>query len=291
MVEITQLRYFMEVAASQHLTISANKLHIAQPALSMTIHRLEENLGVRLFEKKGRNIALTETGRFLYEELKPVMEKLDELPEQVRAYAANENKTIQINVLAASRIVSDAIIDYKRKKPDAVFKLIQNENEEDCDIEITTRLFYHHPSEDETVFIQHEPIYIAVPAAGRFEGRSTVTMAEIEQENLISLSGSRQFRQICNKFCDIAGIHPRLSFESDSPATVQNMIIAGLGIGFWPAKSWGVHDDRRIRLLTVEDISCGRDIIISLKSRRDKAAAYDFFCFLKAYLGRIEQDE
>ena len=286
-MELTQLEYFMEVAATQHLTQSANKLHIAQPALSMTIHRLEENLGVHLFQKKGRNIVLTETGKYLYTELKPVMKKLAELPDKVSEFDKAENNTIHLNVLAASKVVSDAIIAYKGSNPGTVFRLIQNEGEEDYDIEITTRLFYNSREEDTSVFIQHEQIFIAVPAAGRFEKKTSVRLSEIEHENFISLSGSRQFRQICNKFCDIAGIHPNVSFESDSPATVQNMITAGIGIGFWPAKSWGTHDDQRIRLLCIEDIPCGRDIIVSLKNHCRKEKSNDFFCFLKEYLGNI----
>ena len=55
-MEITQMKYFLEVAKTQHMTQSANKLHIAQPALTQSIHRLENELGVPLFLHKGRNI-------------------------------------------------------------------------------------------------------------------------------------------------------------------------------------------------------------------------------------------
>ena len=78
-MELTQLKYFCEVAGSQHVTRSAEKLHVAQPALSMAIRRLEDELGVKLFESKGRGIVLTETGRYMYTRLNPVMETLESL--------------------------------------------------------------------------------------------------------------------------------------------------------------------------------------------------------------------
>ena len=61
-MEINQMRYFLEVASTQHVTRSAERLHIAQPALSKAIHNLEQELGVPLFASKGRNIVLTEYG-------------------------------------------------------------------------------------------------------------------------------------------------------------------------------------------------------------------------------------
>ena len=76
-MELTQLKYFCEVAESQHVTRSAQKLHIAQPALSQTIHRLEGELGVKLFVNKGRGIVLTQCGRRLHDRVRPLLETLE----------------------------------------------------------------------------------------------------------------------------------------------------------------------------------------------------------------------
>ena len=62
-MELIQIRYFLEVAETKHMTNSAKNLHISQPALSQAIRRLEESLGVPLFASKGRNIVLTEYGQ------------------------------------------------------------------------------------------------------------------------------------------------------------------------------------------------------------------------------------
>ena len=66
-MELTQLRYFAAVAELQHVTRAAERMHVAQPAITKSIHRLEDELGVPLIASRGRNIVLTDYGwiRFL----------------------------------------------------------------------------------------------------------------------------------------------------------------------------------------------------------------------------------
>ena len=86
-MELLQLEYFYAVAKTQHVTHTAEQLHIAQPALTQSIHRLEKELGVPLFHRNGRNIALTEYGVYLRDALKPILENLHELPEVLQEMA------------------------------------------------------------------------------------------------------------------------------------------------------------------------------------------------------------
>ena len=79
-MELTQLKYFYAVAENLHVTKTAEQLHIAQPALTQSIRRLENELGYPLFAAKGRNIILTEYGRYLKEQLAPLLRQLDSLP-------------------------------------------------------------------------------------------------------------------------------------------------------------------------------------------------------------------
>lgn len=66
-MNLKHLQYFRELAHSEHLTNTANKLSISQPTLSYAITELEKHLGVYLFEKQGRNIRLTKYGHFFLE--------------------------------------------------------------------------------------------------------------------------------------------------------------------------------------------------------------------------------
>ena len=111
-MELTQLKFFLEVAKSQHVTKSAETLHVSQPSLTQSLHKLEDELEVPLFLHKGRNVYLSEYGKILYERLLPVMTELDNIPYELKKQAKLGNETIRINVLAVSALVTEAIIKY-----------------------------------------------------------------------------------------------------------------------------------------------------------------------------------
>ena len=283
-MELTQLRYFLEVAESQHITRSAEKLHIAQPALSQAIHRLEKDLGVPLFVSRGRNIVLTEYGRYLRDKLTPLLASLDEIPPRLRAMAQVEGHTIHLNVLAATALVTEAIIAYREQHNDVHFQMMQNTEEDLYDICVTTRLFYQAPENGtDNRFVCGEQIYLAVPKTHPFAALSSVSLSQAAEEGFISLMGSRQLRWICDRYCTHAGFVPRIVFESDSPAAVQNMIAANMGIGFWPEFTWGQVDSTRVTLLPITDPICRRDLLIDRKTDRDHRSADDFYGFLIRY--------
>lgn len=83
-MELLQLKYFSAAAAQEHITKAAEQLHIAQPALTQSIRRLEEELGVRLFNRSGRNIVLNEAGKLFLKRIAPILAELDRIPEEIR---------------------------------------------------------------------------------------------------------------------------------------------------------------------------------------------------------------
>lgn len=275
-MELMQLKYFCEVARTQHVTRSAEKLHIAQPALSMAIHRLEEDLGVKLFEAKGRGIVLSDTGRYLYERLQPVMGTLETLSEDVRRYAHTEQATVRLNVLAASACVTDAVIAY-RQTHDIRFRFIQNDAGEGdglCDLCITTCL-RHRKEENAWGFT--EPVLLAVPNEARFAGMESISLEEVRGEDFVCLAGTRLFRTICDKYCAAEGFLPKVVFESDTPSTVHNLIASGCGVGFWPQFTWGrIPDHASVRLLPIRS-GCTRDIVVMRTSENVEAASFAQF--------------
>ena len=285
-MEISQIRYFLEVAESQHMTESAARLHIAQPALSQSIRRLEVSLGVPLFAHKGRNIVLTDYGKFLQSRLTPIMKELDELPELLATMARLGGETIHLNVLAASSLLTDAIIEYKNTHKALNFQLLQNTQSDFFDIEITTKMFYNEkPAKNR--FVCSEKIYLAVPKNEKFSKKTSVSLSDVADEDFISLMGSKQFRYICDKFCRHAGINPKIIFESDNPTAVKNMIAANLGVGFWPEFTWGSLDSDDVLLLDINDPVCSRAIVITYNQNKDDTSNVEhFFEFLKDYFIR-----
>lgn len=283
-MELSQIRYFLEAAQTEHITKSADKLHIAQPALTKSIHNLEKELNVPLFTRKGRNVVLTPYGKHLKDRLLPLINSIDSLAGEFHHMAETENHTVRLSVLAASTIITQAIIEYKKKYPNINFHVLQNPENELFDIEITTNLFYNKTASDNT-FVCSEDIFLAVPNNEKYKDMTCVNLYDLKDEGFISLFGSKQLRTICDKFCRHAGFEPNIIFESDSPYAVKNMIGANLGVGFWPQFTWGEVNNSQVKLLKITNPICKRDIIVTHKSiKTDNTHTESFYRFLRRYI-------
>ena len=249
---LLQLKYFLAVAKYEHITKAAEQLHIAQPSLSQSMRRLEKELGVSLFEHRSRNIVLSEAGKRLVEMITPVIEVMDSLPRRLKETEQNRKKTIHLNIRAASSIITDGIISYKMLHPDIHFQVSQNEDPDGCDLCITSQISAGSGERPETAMrpgecreerpvkkILEENFFLAVPAESPYARRTGINLAETAREGYIGMNNSKLIRTICERFCMTAGFTPQIIFESDVPSAVQNLIGAGLGVGFWPEYTWG----------------------------------------------------
>lgn len=285
-MDLTRLKYFYIVAKHQHVTKAAEEIHIAQPALTKTIKLLESELGVPLFYKKGRNIFLTEFGKHLKSKLDGVFSTLDGLDEEIENLKNQAKSTVKLNVLAASTIVTDAIIAYKKKNPHVVFELMQNEKATDCQISVTTNAA-HFSSFPELVerCVMEEKIYLAVPKNSKYAEYPSISLKDVQNEGFVNLAGSWLFRAVCDRFCAYAGFKAKTAFESDSPVAVRNIIGAGAGVGFWPEYTWGKAAPFGVTLLPIDNPVCQRELIIGLhKNHFSSDLANDFYSYLIRFL-------
>lgn len=287
-MELTQLKYFLEVAKNEHVTQSAKNLCIVQPALTQAIHKLEDELCVQLFKTSGRNIKLTEAGKFFYKQLQPLYDQITALPQQLREAANKQNNNIKLNVLAASTLITNAVIEYKQNNSDINVDMVQNEETNLFDICVRTYATYKPEldatNSDET-FIRSEKIYLAVPNIAKYKKFSSISLFDLQGEKFIRLYGSKQYRKICNELCDRVNYRAEVTFESDNTAAVKEAVAAGIGVCFWPEISWGKMDHKKVKLLEITDGDFKRDIVISLRrNKQDNSRTEIFYKFLTDHI-------
>lgn len=287
-MELTQLRYFAEAARLQHITRAAEQLHIAQPALTQALHRLEAELEVPLFVQRGRGVVLTPYGELLKERAQEILRAADALKGEMQQMAKTQSSTVHMNVLAASYIVTEAVIGFKQEKKHINFQMGQSE-ENTCDISVSTRLFHKRAAGDRQ-YVFSERIFAAVPADGAYGKMDKVSLGALKNEEFIALAGSRQFRMLCDGFCSQAGFEPNVVFQSDNPTAVKNLIAAGVGVGFWPEYSWGELNNPAVALVELAEPECSRDIIVSLyNNKSENKAVHEFYDYLTACFLRFEK--
>ena len=281
-MDIQKLKYFYTTAQLEHITRASEILHISQPSLTQAIQALEFELGVSLFERQGRRIVLTQFGKYLKERLDTLLPQFDNITNEIEQLKNSVNKTVKLNILAASSFVINLIISYKKKNPDVIFDFEQNEQKYDCDIVITTNGLNNDNSKNYIKrCIREEKIYLAVPKNSIYASYTSIDLTTVKDESFIMLSNTRLFGVICNKYCSIAGFLPKILFESDSPVAVQNIISMGAGVAFWPEYSWGKLNNKNVTLIPISYPTCQRDLIIELHSRLPKSIyAEDFYRYL-----------
>lgn len=95
-MEFRQLEYFMEVAKREHMTDAAEELHVSQSSVSRSIYNLEEELGVKLFIREGRNVRLTPTGQIFLERATQIYNLAEESKREVKESLNPYSGTVRI---------------------------------------------------------------------------------------------------------------------------------------------------------------------------------------------------
>lgn len=257
-MDILQLKYFLVAAEYEHMTKAAHSLHIAQPALSQSIKHLEEELGVPLFDRKNRSIRLNASGKLLQSELLPIINTLDSLPTRLKELNNQVSNTIKLNILAASSLITQSIISFKKCYPDVNFRLLQDANETDFDICISCIASDNIPKN--SVILLKEKILLAVPNTAKYASLKSISLKQVEKDGFISFSGAKPFRIICDDYCKQKGFKPKIIFESDNQEAIRNLIDSNLGIAFWPQYAWGDLTAKNAILLPIHDPECRRTI-------------------------------
>lgn len=214
-MELLQLKYFQTVARLEHMTKAAEELHIAQPALSKTISRLEQDVGVPLFDRQNRQIRLNQFGKIFLEHVESALLSLEEGKRQVLEQAGLERGRL---FLATTNHKCDAeVIDsFLSMYPNINLRLTQIPTEEEkldlllngkADFCITS-LPVEHEEVDSMPFLTEE-IFLAVPPGHRFADRQSIDLIEAAAEPFISLKEGNSFRELTNGFCREAGLNLR----------------------------------------------------------------------------------
>ena len=279
-MEIQQLRYFTVAARYQHITKAAEEIHIAQPALTQIIKRLESEVGAPLFERNGRNIILTPEGKILQEEALQILKTIDELPIVLQQKKTERDKTLKIKVSAATIWFMPAIIAYKKTHPDVNLGFIRNDDMRDCDFLITTSTDTGGQAEES--FIVDEEILLAVSKDRAKNMPDKVKLSDLKGDVFLITDKSKPFFRICEEYCLKSGFAPNVIFECDSQTVIFDLVSADLGVAFCPTFSWGKIDQNKIALLPFEEKCFRKIVLIALK--QTTPLQKDFFAYLKNFM-------
>ena len=185
------LRYFSVLAQVEHYTLAAARLGISQPSLSSAIHQLESELGgVRLFEKSGRNIRLTEEGLYFQEKVNAALQELDSATMTLRDSKISAPVVIRMGVISGtlSGTVASQIVHYIRQNERIRFRITESSAEELMDLVRQEKLdmaIVDTTNRDRSLHFRklcQRNFYAAVPAEHPLAGRAFLLPQELSVE-------------------------------------------------------------------------------------------------------------
>lgn len=268
-MDIQQMRYFLDVAETEHMTRSAERLHIAQPALSRSISRLEEEIGAKLFVREGRGIRLTDEGRLLQRRLSNALSEIDRAKEEIAEVGRVRWQTVRVHIGAASLLAVEALSDWMRANPHARIELVQASHME-SPADVVVGPVPLERCQEQRAF--EERIMLAIPAETE-PGSVPVPLDALSGHPFISLASSLGFRKTCDALCRAHGLVLSTSLESDNPDVVRKAIGLGLGVGFWPERSWGLPGEG-MRLVPIGAAGFRRSVHVSLDGENECARSF-----------------
>ncbi|MFF6993581.1 LysR substrate-binding domain-containing protein [Streptomyces sp. NPDC008313] len=237
-----RLVHFAGAARTEHVTRAALEMGVPQSTLSRALVRLEQDLGVDLFARRGRTVSLTAAGRTFLASVERALAEIERAAEEVRADADPATGKVAFGFLhtMGSETVPGLLRAFRADHPRVRFSLVQDYGEAmigrlrsgELDLCLTS------PVPDAPDLVGHrldeQKLRLVVPADHRLASRRRIRLAEAAEESFVTLEPGYGMRRIADDLCREAGFRPRIAFEGEEAETLRGLVAAGLGVALLP---------------------------------------------------------
>lgn len=241
-MDINPLRYFAEVAKVKNFTRAAENCHVAQPALSQQIRRLETLLGMKLLKRLPRGAALTSEGEILLPYVQKVLNAVQDTEDVAADLRGVSRGTVKIVSLpsACVYVLPPKIAAFKRDHPRIDIVLEESISTSIPELVLLKKFDLGVTQAPNPVpgmtraLIQEEDLLLAVPEGHALAGRSTCELSEAAGESFVVTKPDTEFRQLVVDLCRRAGFEMHAVFEADHFDSLQAYCAVGMGVALIP---------------------------------------------------------
>lgn len=285
-MDLRQLRYLVALAEEGSFTRAAASEHIAQPAVSQQIRRLEEEVGLALVERSTRRVALTEAGELLVVRARRIMAELDAAEIELQAFRGMMAGHVTIGAMHTMGPIdlSLALAMFSERHPDVQLTVREQSSEEMAEmlrvdeldlafLSVTERVESHGLGLHQLI---SEELVVLLPQDHRLSKRRQLRMAELASESFVSFRVGARLRELLVFAGNQAGFEPRVTLESNESQRVRQLVSRGLGVAILP-RSDADGPGAGIAVAKLIDPALSRDITLAWREgRRHAPAATEF---------------
>lgn len=234
-MELLQLKYFLLLCESQHVSKTAEKLNISQPSLSSTIKKLEKELGVPLFVRKGRNLELSPYGQVYREYAREVFLALENGRRRINLIRDEDEKKMNLGILSPY-VWNDTFRSFRERYPEIKinqfsfegFKFLSAILDGEIDMYVGgVNNIYNEKIEYETLY--DDEMAILMHKSHPFADRGKISLRECRDEKFINLDSSTNLQKFISIMYEDARFDPNVVMICDYTLRDQ-MVIENYGI-------------------------------------------------------------
>lgn len=244
-MEIRELEYFITVSELENFTAAAKRLHISQPAISKSIHKLEEELGFQLLDRTQKRVSLTEEGKVFLALAQDILSRLLDAQNTMAEYKKLTRGTFHIAVppLLGAYVFPDLFAAFKDKYPSlemlvvedgssTAIDLVQEEN-----VHVGLIILPSNLTDLHSHLITSQEIVVCLPIDHPFSAEPFLTFEQLKDEPMILYNEGFLLRQIIlDEYAKINST-PKVALSTNQIQTIKAFVAKGVGISFLPVNS------------------------------------------------------
>ncbi|WP_298623464.1 LysR substrate-binding domain-containing protein [uncultured Legionella sp.] len=276
-MNLRDLHYFIVLADLKHFGEAAKKCYVSQPTLSMQIKKLEETLGVHLFERTNKNVFLTDQGTALLARAKKIMMLVDEMKDLARNSTDPFSGDLRLGVIptVAPYLLPLIMPELKSKYPDLKIWLIEDQ---------THRLINKLDNGEIDAAIMAQPVegsfsrlnlfeedfYFACAASSPLAGFEKVTIDVLATQPVMLLKEGHCLREQAMAVCQMAKVNDVADFTATSLETLRLMVQSGMGVTLLPALAARMHSSSLLKCIPFDSPVPSRTLALFWRSGTPK---------------------
>ena len=273
-MELRHLRYFLAVGEEQHYGRAAQRLHVAQPALSRQIQDLEDEVGFKLFERLPRGVKLSSAGKLFLEDARRILQQVNEATARAAGVAQGRSGTLRVAFMENASwhgVVPDSLRKFRERHPDAELKLNPASSADQIEEIRSGRVdagFMYNILKDEgeldqlSVAIEH--LKLAIPKGHLLSRIKRLRLRDLVDVPFIWFprrEGPTFYDRLMQE-CYRGGLKsPHIIQEAGNEATVLSLVSHGMGVG-WINETAVWRCPKNVVILPVSDLNVPLPVVL-----------------------------
>ncbi len=255
-MEILQLKYFSHAAKTENFSHTAQHFMVPTSGISTSIKKLENEIGVSLFDRTANRISLNEYGKILLNAIDKSEELFNKAKTEIYDLLQTPFGELKLLILTNRQNVTNTISEFITKYPKISINIKHQEiisplyiNDYDIivtDLNIETEHFYKY-------FWLREELFLATHKNSRLAKKNTISSSELNDEKFICMPKGSSLRRCTDIYFEQKKLNPDIIIECDDPKYIQNYLKLGLGVTLFPEISWKNQISSDISLLKIDD--------------------------------------